>query len=229
MHPAKVLPFLYTHARDNGENSHTRRKRIYECRIMIRANSVLSKLILLHTPDPELLALAEEALETDRICCPDCGTKGSSRRINSYRRMLITVREGKREEALVRISRVQCLACKKTPTHALLPDVLIPHRSYSLRFILHVLRAYLTRPGTVRELCEEWQIAVSTLYEWIHLFVDQYNLWCKVLDRISWVCKQALDRILSFPAFPSAFFNTFRFSFLQRQKPTQSPPVVGSG
>ena len=59
MHPSKVLPFLYTHARDNGENSHTRRKRIYECRIMIRANSVLSKLILLHTPDPELLALAE--------------------------------------------------------------------------------------------------------------------------------------------------------------------------
>ena len=196
---------------------------------MIRAKSVLSKLILLHMPDLELLALAEEKLAVDRICCPDCGTKGSCRHINSYQRMVITVLGGIRVEEVVRIPRVQCLACKGTPTHALLPDVLIPHRSYSLRFILFVLRAYLARRGTVRELCEHWQIAVSTLYEWIHLFVDQYNLWCKVLDRISWVCKQALDRISAIPAFPSVFFNTFRFSFLQRPKATQSPPVADSG
>ena len=180
-------------------------------------------------PDMELLTLAEEKLAVEQIRCPDCGTKGSCRRINSYQRMVITVLEGRRVEEVVRIPRVQCLACKNTPTHALLPDVLIPHRSYSLRFILFVLRAYLTRQGTVRALCEDWQIAVSTLYEWIHLFVDQYNLWCKVLDRISWICKPALDRISDVLALPSVFFNTFRFSFLQRQKATPSPPVTDSG
>ncbi|WP_276624136.1 DUF6431 domain-containing protein [Syntrophomonas wolfei] len=61
-----------------------------------------------------------------------------------------------------------CKSCGHT--HAILPEVIIPYRSYSILFILTVLRDYYTRSDDIWEIGDKYQIAVSTLYLWIHLF-----------------------------------------------------------
>lgn len=196
---------------------------------MIRAKSILIKLNLLQLSDKDLLALAASEAKPECICCPDCGAKGSCRQIFPYRRMIITIHNGQRVEEEVSIPRVQCLSCKGAPTHAVLSDALIPFRAYTLRFILYALNAYLKRTTPVRILCEQLRIAVSTLYEWIHLFIEQHNRLCKALDRIAWVCKRAVDRVENVVSFPSLFFATFQLSFLQRPQATPSVPVADSG
>jgi hypothetical protein len=101
---------------------------------------------------------------------------------------MISVYKGKRIQTTLTIPRYLCESCGRT--HALLPDVLIPFGSYSLRFVLTILRAYKNRTGTVAELCMDWEIAISTLYGWIHLFIDHHNAWCRILDRILYLFKE---------------------------------------
>jgi hypothetical protein len=74
----------------------------------------------------------------------------------------------------------------------------------------------------VADFCDHWQIAVSTLYSWIHLFRSQYNAWCRILDRILWVTQESLDSVFDFPAFPSDFLARFGFSFLQGHRASPS-------
>ena len=137
---------------------------------------------------------------------------------------MISVYKGKRIQTTLTIPRYLCESCGRT--RALLPDVLIPFGSYSLRFVLTILRAYKNRTGTVAELCMDWEIAISTLYGWIHLFIDHHNAWCRILDRILWVSEEAIQAISLIPAFPSEFFLRFGRIFLQWQKTTLSgcPP-----
>jgi transposase-like protein len=42
----------------------------------------------------------------------------------------------------------------------------VPHKSYSILFILHVLKAYFFREETVAALCLRYGIGVATLYAW---------------------------------------------------------------
>lgn len=119
------------------------------------------------------------------------------------------------------IPRVVCGSC--CHSHAFLPDVLIPFSSYSLRFILTVLVEYLGRSCTVAALCEKWQLAISTLYSWIHLFLDHFNAFFDILDHILWITEEALTAVMDYEQFPAVFFARFGFSFLQlRQK--RRPP-----
>jgi len=148
--------------------------------------------------------------------CPACGAKHSCSSHGSYERCMITIVGQTRKEVTVSINRVICSSCRKT--HALLPDFLIPFASYSLKFVLHVLKAYLCRTGTVARLCESFAISISTLYKWIHLFREHANLLLSSLDQIQWINKKALTFILDKMALPWFFFNRFQFSFLQNQK-----------
>jgi hypothetical protein len=93
-------------------------------------------------------------------CCAACGAFGRCAPYASYTRWVVSIQRGVREEYELCVERVICNSCGHT--HALLSDVLIPYGSYSLRFILHVLRAYLIRMGTVAALCVSFSIAVST-------------------------------------------------------------------
>ena len=120
---------------------------------------------------------------------------------------------------MLTIERVMCASCGCT--HALLYDVLIPYGSYSLRFILYVLRAYLNRNGTVAALCGRFSIAVSTLYAWIDLFNEHANLWLTVLERISRVSLQVLDFFENIDTLPFSFFRRYGFSFLQNHRTTR--------
>ncbi len=152
--------------------------------------------------------------------CPKCGAIGRLKQIRSYKRDMISVSNNERTSIVLSVPRFLCSSCGHT--HALLPDVLIPFGSYSLRFVLAVLLEYLGRSCTVADLCGHWQISIPTLYGWIHLFTEQYNAWCGILDRILWVCRDAVHAVTSVQAFPSDFFSRFGFSFLQGHQTSPS-------
>ena len=190
---------------------------------MILEKAIFIKLKFLKISDQELYDRAVSNFKPAMQPCPVCKTVGLFREIDSYERYMISADGSSRVESTLSIHRFQCESCGHT--HALLPDILIPYGSYSLRFILTVLLGYLKRSCPVVKFCEQWNIAVSTLYEWIHLFVDQYNAWCSILDRILWVDATSLSSVSSIPAFPYDFLIRFGFSFLRGRTATPSGPV----
>jgi hypothetical protein len=129
---------------------------------------------------------------------------------------MITFVNQVRKEVTISINRVICSSCGDT--HALLPDLLIPFASYSLKFVLHVLRAYLCRTGTVAHLCQSFAISISTLYKWIHLFNEHVNLLLSALEQTQWVSERALSFIEEMMSLPWLFLNRYSFSFLQNYK-----------
>ena len=190
---------------------------------MIRDIAIFIKLKHLKFTDQQIFDAAVSAFDASACSCPLCHARGRFRQIQSYDRHMISATNGARTDTVISAWRFLCESCGHT--HALLPDILIPFGSYSLRFILTVLAGYLERPGTVADYFAQWQIAVSTLYGWIHLFISHYNAWCLILDRIIWVCRDSLQSVFSVPAFPSCFLSRYGFSFLQGIWPSQSGRV----
>ena len=126
---------------------------------MIIKKSVLAKLHSIKCSDIELFSDTIKRFNPHKCHCPVCCAKGQCKRIGSYPRMMITIKDRERYFSVIRITRVKCLSCQHT--HAVLPDILIPFGSYTITFILSVLKAYLLREGTVTELCAHYQIAAS--------------------------------------------------------------------
>lgn len=180
---------------------------------MIRVKTIFGKMFSLKTSDRQLFSLAIQAFSPSSEVCPHCGSIGRCEFHDSYTRWLISIESGRRTDGLVSIPRVICASCGRT--HAILPDVLIPYGSYSLRFILVILNAYLARTSTVHAFCASWGIAVSTLYTWIHLFENQASLWLGALREVRCLKDSALHAICSQDSLPSSFFQRFGFSFLQ--------------
>ena len=190
---------------------------------MIREKAIFIKLNQLHFSDQQLFDITVAGFKPSSCRCPKCGAVGQFSRIRPYRRFMISVDHGRRSDTELIVPRLRCDSCGGT--HALLPDSLIPFGSYSLRFVLTILLAYLNRNGTVTGLCEHWGIAISTLYSWVHLFRTHYNAWCRVLDRIQWVTTDSLASVSDFAAFPSGFLARFGFSFLQGRRTSPSGPA----
>lgn len=196
------------------------------CIVMIREKAIFIKLIQLNRlniSDQQIFDSTVSSFNPSKCTCPHCSSRGRLTGFSSYQRDLIFVSDGKPEKCVLEVPRFLCNSCGHT--HALLPDVLIPYGSYSLRFILFILLEFQRRSCTVVQFCEYWEISVSSLYEWIHLFLIHYNSWCQCLDRILWINQKALSSILDTSAFPSIFQNQFHFSFLQRNKTTPSQSI----
>jgi hypothetical protein len=181
---------------------------------MIRQETILYKLFLIKISDMELL----EQTQPDYNLCPACGSLGCCKLHDEYKRYMITIHKGKRVEYEIYIPRVFCDSCEST--HALISDVLIPYGSYTLRFVLHVLRAYFNRNCTVEILCERFGIAVSTFYDWKNLFKEHANLWLSALNKIYLVSIKEIDDFENIDKLPFSFFKRYGFSFLQRRKTT---------
>ena len=179
---------------------------------MIREKTILCKLNQVKISDSALM----DRLKPSDSTCPSCGASQCCKPHDSYERWLISIVQGVRDDNRISISRVLCSSCRKT--HALLSDVLIPFGSYSLRFILHVLKAYICRTGTVVALCESFCIAVSTLYKWIGLFEKHAKLILKAIELKKWDNQDIINHVENVVALPSWFFQWFQFSFLQNHE-----------
>lgn len=158
--------------------------------------------------------------------CPKCGAAGSLKPHGSYTRNLVYF--VKTFIACdIDVLLFMCTSCGKT--HALLPDVLIPHSQYSLSFMLAVLIAYYERKSSVVKICELYNIAVSTLYEWKKRLEAHKHLMVKTyLDSVP----PTLDFIFGLFSRDNSsetlrdFFRTYGFSFMQRNalKTSRSNP-----
>ena len=190
---------------------------------MIRINGYLDKLNFKNFSDLKLFNFYQDTIDVTKEVCPHCGAIGCFSEVSSYERHLITIEKNIRVDYLIDVRRVLCSSCMSS--HALLPDNLIPYGSYSISFILYILDSYLSRTTTVATFCETWQISTSTLYTWIHTFMNHYELLYGILNRLQWICHEALSKISLNPFFTQRFFESFHFSFLQLRKTTTSVNV----
>jgi ribosomal protein S27AE len=161
--------------------------------------------------------------------CPKCGALGVLAEHGSYDRGLTSIKHGKYADYQLKPKRFYCSSC--ISTHALLPDVIIPYCTYSIRFMLHALLAYLKRGDkTVEQTCEQLGIAISTLYEWKKNLINQMNLFlgymlakeASILTFIEGL--YASDECLSVRL--SVFYHKHDFSFMQNKNitPQSIPP-----
>ena len=135
---------------------------------MIRIFNLFCKLKNIKLSDQEWLDRAIAKLNLSEQVCPYCDSKGQMILHDSYSRYMITLKANHIKTEILQIPRVKCASCGHT--HAVLPEILIPYTSYSIRFILTVLKDYFLRTHTVEKICEMYQIAHSTLYAFRDLF-----------------------------------------------------------
>jgi transposase-like protein len=192
---------------------------------MIRLFSELIKTTLEHLPDDAFFQTATDKYKHYSEQCPSCGATGKLTPYGKYSRYLVYRNKGNNIESRIWPLRFECLSCGKT--HALLPSILIPYSPYSLRFILSVLIAYFERTTTVVALCEEFGIAVSTLYAWKHRLLLHMDL---LLGAIKSQAEPAPSLLLSL--FESGqlwdrlsdFFSRHAFSFMQNKPAKATRP-----
>jgi len=133
---------------------------------------------------------------------------------------MITFENGLNTFHSVSITRVICNSCSHT--HAILPDHLIPFGSYTLSFVLKVLRAYFLGAKTIISLCEFFQISISTLYDWIRIFKEQKQIWLGILNDAVTSEGKFIDDILCCSKSVSSFYQITKTSFMQNFKTTHS-------
>ena len=194
---------------------------------MIRLFSALCKTLLEHFSDFNIFDEAIGDYVHHDKGCPRCDAIGKLSPYGGYFRWLVFRRKRKNVDMRVWVRRFECGSCDAT--HALLPDILVPYSMYSLNFKLTVLIAYFERDCTVVSVCSEYGIAVSTLYEWLHLLAAHKDLMIGVM----------LSRKTSAPTFLRnmidsddisesirSFHGKHGFSFMQRiyQLATKSNP-----
>ena len=117
-----------------------------------------------------------------KLSCPFCGAKNPKWSYHdSYVRYLIAFENNQPITYMVNITRIICSSCQHT--HAILPEIIIPHGSYSLFFILSVLKDYFSKMD-ITNICEKYQISPSTLYSWKQLILRHKKLWLGILEDI---------------------------------------------
>ena len=187
---------------------------------MIRLFTILYKTDFKKVPSGiELFHEMTRRFKPEMPQCPSpCKAGGQMKGHDQYNRCLVDYDNGVVEHT-VEVERAKCTSCGRT--HAVLPDVLVPHRSYCIIFILIVLKEYFhTRAATA--ICKKFGIAVSTLYAWR----DRYLLHSSL--ELGAIVEQALlgsdvhwftgaHDICRSSAIHN-FFTRFGFSFLQYSK-----------
>lgn len=181
------------------------------CILMIRLFSVFCKLNDINFSDKKWFETALKSAPKAGQRCPHCSAKGCLRSFGRYNRYLVEWDGHSQITGILSVPRFICDSCGHT--HAILPSCIVPYRSYSLRFLLIVLRSYFTRSCSVEQICCRYGITVSMLYRWLHLFLQQKELWLGVLESMAASSAVFIDSIDG-PLLKD-FFLDFRFSFLE--------------
>ena len=178
---------------------------------MIRVFSLFCKLKEIKISDREWFDQAAQGLNRSEQSCPYCHSKGNLIPHDSYSRYMVSLKDNSPVTVILNVPRVKCTSCGHT--HALLPEMLIPYSSYSLRFVLTVLEAYFLHTHTIEEICETYQIAHSTLYVFRSLFLSHKQLILGALNNAQETASDFIGKIAGEQL--SEFQDAFRYSFLQ--------------
>lgn len=181
---------------------------------MIRPFTVFCKLNKIPFSDRQWFEQEAESLSYTDGVCPVCHAKACLSPFASYTRYLVEWAGGTPVTHEVTVQRYQCSSCGHT--HTLLSSTLVPYSSYSLRFILVVLRAYFLHRACVQTICEQAGISVSTFYRWKSLFLAHKALWLGVLESLEASVESFLDSLDG--VLLQGFCLKFLFSFLQRPR-----------
>jgi ribosomal protein S27AE len=187
---------------------------------MIRLFTALCKILSDSLTDTEIFQKATDSFHHYGKPCPRCGASGKLSPYGSYAGWLVSIDGASVNADRVRKLRFECSSCGTT--HALLPDILIPHSQYSVRFKLTVLIAYFERKETVVTICEGFGIAVSTIYEWKKLFLTHKKLFLGIILGRKAPALAFLSGLTGRACLSDGlrgFFRRYGFSFLQN-KPT---------
>ena len=145
--------------------------------------------------------------------CPSCGSTHCCNYYDKYDRNMVVFINGNVIAHRVWVPRLECSSCKTT--HAFLPACLIPHSPYSLLFVLEVLRSYFSGSLKVAQLCSQFCIVASTLYDWINLFKEHKSLWLGALKDLLTTPAQFLLALFQTDSFLADFFKLADISFMQ--------------
>lgn len=185
---------------------------------MIRPFTLFCKLRQISFSDRQWFEMETGSFLSCDHACSTCGARGQMRKFAHYDRYLVELKDNQPAVHSLTIPRYRCNSCGHT--HALLSSSLIPYRSYSLRFILHVLHCYFLRELTIGQLCSRYGISAATLYSWKALLLRQKGLWLGVLEDLRQESHTFLydidGRLLE------GFHGSFLFSFLERMPCTDS-------
>jgi transposase-like protein len=178
----------------------------------------LCKHILDNISDDAIFRGAIKTFKYHNERCPSCRAVGKLFLYGDYSRDLVS-HDGKNViESVIKPPRFKCKSCGVT--HALLPDIIIPHSPYSLRFILTVLVAYFERNTTVQAVCDFYGIAVSTLYAWRDRLLEHKDLLLGMLTSQKEPAQTFLQGLLNSIRISeqlSNFFSLYAFSFMQNR------------
>ena len=152
-------------------------------------------------------------MKPSKLSCASCNAERSLERHDGYQRYFIYIQNGKVKINLVAIPRFICSSCGGT--HAYLPACIIPYSSYSLFFILTVLRLYYLKRFTVQRLCEKYLISISTLYHWIDVFRLHKSLWLDALNHVAMSEINFISNLQNEEGFLKLFFMKTNRSFMQ--------------
>jgi len=159
---------------------------------MIRVFELFCKLNLINLSAKDLFLQSMAEFQLNDHKCPFCSAKHPDwKRHAVYERYLISFESGRNISYLITIVRYKCSSCGHT--HAILPEFIIPYQSYSLLFILSVMRDYFMGSLTVADICEKYDISISTLYSWKKLFLRHKKVWLGLLDDACTSSLQFLD------------------------------------
>lgn len=185
---------------------------------MIRKNPINCNLIRVNNSTKSLFDHFMSSFRPESETCPCCKRKGDCVVFASYQRYVIDYINDQVVTSSIEITRVRC-SCGHT--HAILPDPIIPYDSYSLFFILRVLREHARHHGTVLELCERFCITPSILYRWKHLYQSHRAEWQGLLKTLEQSFLSSLDELMTIDPFSGiaiAFFRKTGLSFMQSHK-----------
>lgn len=170
------------------------------------------------------------SFDPSRTVCPACQSSGNCRFHKTYDRYLVDYHHGRIETSILQVTVVRCDSCGHF--HAILPDVIIPYRTYSLLFILTVLERYFSNRQTVRELCQTFGIEPPLLYRWKALFLQHRKLWLGILEAHTQAASEFLSSLLSqwlFSDFNMGFVRQTTVSFLQQHRSRYRQQVFRPG
>lgn len=160
-----------------------------------------------------------DSLDVNALVCPFCGAKHSLTIFASYQRHLVTYSEKVTSDHNISISRGICSSCGHT--HAILPSVIIPYMSFSFGFTISIIRDYLVNTfPSVKVMCENYGIAITTFYRVFKKFKEHKKLWLGLMkdfliSHLSFINDLLKNSFIELEQFISAFFIKTALSFLQ--------------
>ena len=138
----------------------------------------------------------------------------------TYDRAIVSFEAGTQKIYSINVIRIRRRGDMSHRTFSLRPDFLLPHSSYSVKFILSVLYHYhFTRNCCIPDFISRWQISRSTLYSWLRLFKTMYSEWFVALSFAEKTANDMRSKQTTIPASPRSFIKLIGYKFFKSFTP----------